>query len=128
MIKVKHIFDALESDDGQRIWIEPYGLTADLRQWCRVDHVLCHLGPSKRVAQWFDDHPDGYEHFRASYHTTLCNSRYLPLLKQIAYAAHRQNFTFLHDGDDAAHNAGVALHEFLSELQTYCPPEAEAEE
>jgi uncharacterized protein YeaO (DUF488 family) len=128
MIKVKNIFDPVEPDDGQRIWIEPHGLTADLRQWCRVDHVLCHLGPAKRVAEWFEDHPDGYEHFRGSYHTTLSSSRYLPLLRQIACAAQRQHFTFLHDSDDPCQNAGVALHEFLSELQMYCPPDAESED
>ena len=27
MIKIKHLLDAVERDDGTRIWIEPIGLT-----------------------------------------------------------------------------------------------------
>lgn len=125
MIKVKNLFDAVEADDGQRLWIEPWGLTADLREWCEVDHVLCHLGPTQRLSNWFEDHPDGYEDFRARYHESLSRSRFLPLLQQLASAAHRESFTLLHQGDDPASNVGVALHEFISELQAYCPPDAQ---
>jgi uncharacterized protein YeaO (DUF488 family) len=124
MIKVKSLFDATELDDGQRLWIEPHGLTSDLRQWCHVDHVLCHLGPPAKLAEWFGEHPDAYDYFRATYHDALSRSRFLPLLRQLACAAARENFTLLHDGDDPARNAGVALHEFIAELQAYCPPDA----
>ncbi len=123
MIKVKNLFDRVESDDGQRLWIEPCGLTSDLREWCAVDHVLCHLGPPPQLAEWFEDHPDDYEQFRAIYHEALTKSRFLPLLQQLACAAGRENFTFVHLGNDPCRNAGVALHEFISELQAYCPPE-----
>lgn len=123
MIKVKHLLDPVEPDDGKRIWIESHGLTRDLREWCKVDHMLCHLGPSRLIARWFREHPDGYEHFRGNYHQALTQSRYLPLLREIACAAQYHHFTLLHDGDDPAHNTGVAMHEFLTELQSYCPPE-----
>ena len=33
MIKVKHFLDAVEQDDGQRLWVEPIGLCNDLREW-----------------------------------------------------------------------------------------------
>jgi hypothetical protein len=33
MIKVKHFLLKVESDDGQRLWVEPFGLTKDLREW-----------------------------------------------------------------------------------------------
>ena len=33
MIKIKHFMDAPEEDDGRRIWVEPFGLTADLAMW-----------------------------------------------------------------------------------------------
>jgi len=32
MIKVKHVLEAVEQGDGQRIWVEPIGLTKDLRE------------------------------------------------------------------------------------------------
>ena len=45
MIKIKHFMDAREEDDGERLWVEPTGLTKDLVEWCAVDHLLPHLGP-----------------------------------------------------------------------------------
>lgn len=123
MITVKNLFDAIEEEDGQRLWIEPDNLTRDLREWCGVNHVLCHLAPSAQLAEWFERHPEGYEYFRATYHEALLKSKYLPILRQIAVAAQHENFTFLHQSEDPAHNAGTALHEFISELQAYCPPE-----
>lgn len=124
MIKVKHLLDAVEKDDGARLWIEPIGLTKDLRQWCAVDHVLPHLGPPKALWEWFEAHPDGYGYFRATYHEALAGGKYKAALQELACAAQRSNFTLVHQGDDPEHNSGTALYEFISELSSYCPPEA----
>ena len=116
MIKVKHLMDAVEHDDGQRLWVEASGLTRDLRDWCKVDHVLSHLGPTAKLTDWFDEHPEGYDYFRAQYHEALSKSPYKVALQHLAKASGRENFTLLHTGDDPGHNAATALHEFLSEL------------
>lgn len=121
MIKIKHLMDAVEQDDGTRLWVEPIGLTKDLRQWCKVDHVLCHLGPPMGLWEWFDEHPDGYGYFRATYHDWLAQSRYKPALQELACAGLKQSFTLLYTGEDPAHNTATALYEFLSELGSYCP-------
>lgn len=123
MIKIKHLLDTVEPDDGQRISVEPINLTLDLREWCRVDHVLCHLGPPRKVWHWFEEHPDGYDYFRAEYHEALSKSAYKPALQQLACAGMRETFTLLHQGDDPGHNSATALQEFLSELEAYCTPE-----
>jgi uncharacterized protein YeaO (DUF488 family) len=123
MFKVKNLFDAVEADDGQRLWVEPVSLTSDLREWCQVDHVLCHLGPTAKLSEWLEEHPDAYEQFRGVYHEALARSPFLLLLKRVAAAAQNENFTLLHQSADPAHNTAVALHEFLSELQAYVPPE-----
>lgn len=123
MIKVKHVMDATESDDGARLWVEPIGLTKDLVEWCKVDHVLPHLGPPVRVREWFEEHADGYEFFRARYHEWLNCGPHLKGLQQLACTAMRENFTLLHDGEDPSKNTAVALFEFLSELEAYCPPD-----
>ncbi len=123
MIKVKHLLDPVESDDGQRIWVEPWGLTKDLREWCRVEHVLPHLGPPKALGEWLEEHPDGYDHFRARYHECLAQSPYKPALQHLAHAGLRETFTLLHQGDDPGHNTGTALQEFINELEAWCPPE-----
>ena len=65
MIKVKQLFDEVEDDDGHRLWIEPIGLTTDLREWCKVDGTLQAFSPPKKLWFWFDEHPDDYDYFRA---------------------------------------------------------------
>ena len=123
MIQVKHFLDPAEPGDGQRIWVEPIGLTLDLRQWCKVDHLLTHLGPALKLWRWFEDHPQGYEYFRAKYHDALSQSPHRRALVDLIAASRKANFTLLHQGDDPEHNSATALLEFLSELEAYVPPE-----
>ena len=123
MIKVKHLMDGLEEDDGQRIWVEPHGLTRDLREWCKIDHVLPHLGPSMKLWCVLEKHPDAYEFFRGEYHQQLRNSPYRAALQSLACAGRQENFTLVHASDDAEHNSASALYEYLSDLEAYCPPE-----
>ena len=123
MIKVKHFLQAAEPDDGQRLWVEPFGLTKDLREWCKVEHVLPHLGPPRALWDWFEEHPDGYDYFRARYHGFLAQSKYKPALRNLAQASRRETFTLLHGGDDDDHNSAVALMEFLHELEAWTQSE-----
>lgn len=116
MIKVKHLMDAVEPDDGQRLWVEWTGLARDLREWCKVDHVLSHLGPARAASDQFEEHPDAYDEFRAKYHEALAASPYKVALQHLARASSHENFTLLHVGDDPNQNAAAALHEYLSEL------------
>ena len=51
----------VEESDGQRLWVEPIGLTKDLREWCKVDHVLPHLGPPMNAWKVLEEHPDARE-------------------------------------------------------------------
>lgn len=124
MIKIKNLFDKVETTDGTRLWIEPIGLTKDLRKWCEVDHILCHIGPPMELWQWFEEHPTGYDYFRATYHDHLSKGKYRPALKELACAGLKQSFTLLHQTEDPEHNTATALYEFLSELGSYCPPDS----
>ena len=123
MIKVKHVLEAVEQSDGQRIWVEPIGLTKDLREWCRVDHVLPHLGPPIKAWKILEEHPDAYDYFRACYHEALRRSPYKSALQQLACASRSETFTLLHQSDDGDHNSAAALHDYLTELEAYCRPE-----
>jgi uncharacterized protein YeaO (DUF488 family) len=123
MIKVKHLLEAVEESDGQRLWVDPIGLCKDLRQWCRVDHVLPHLGPPLNVWRVLEEHPDAYDYFRAQYHERLRHSQYRAALQSLACASRRETFTLLHGSDDDEHNSAVALYEYLSELESYCKPD-----
>jgi uncharacterized protein YeaO (DUF488 family) len=123
MIKIKHLMDTVEPDDGSRLWIESIGLTKDFQEWCQVQHVLSHLGPPQGLNQWFEEHPDGYGYFRATYHEWLTKSKYRPALQELACAGLSQTFTLIHTGEDSEHNVATALYEYLSELGSYCHPD-----
>jgi len=123
VIKIKHLLDAVETDDGTRLWVEPIGLTKDLKEWCKVDQILCHVGPPMQVWRFFEEHPDTYDRFRGKYHEWLGRCRYKPGLQQLATAGLRETFTLIHQGDDPEHNSATALYEFLSELAAYSPKE-----
>ena len=123
MIKIKHFLDDVEADDGQRIWVEPIKLTKDLQEWCKVGHMLTHLAPCQTLWDWYGTHPDGYEYFRGRYHDELRHGPYRAALQQLACAARRENFTLLHESEDPERNTAAALHEFLNELEAYCPPD-----
>ena len=123
MIRVKHFLQPVEAEDGQRLWVEPFGLTKDLREWCKVEHVLPHLGPPRALWDWFDEHPDGYDYFRARYHGFLSQSKYKPALRALAQAGMRETFTLLHASDDGDQNSAVALMEFLHELEAWTQSE-----
>lgn len=123
MIGVKHLLEPVGKDDGRRISVEPFGLTADLQEWCQVDEVVPRLGPTRELFDWFEAHPDGYDFFRAKYHDALAASGRRDELIDFVAAARSENVTLLHQGDDPAHNTATALYEFLSELEAYAPPE-----
>ena len=125
MIKVKHFMDEVEPDDGQRLWVEPVGLTRDLRTWCQVHGVLTQFGPPRQLWAWFESQHDAraYDYFRGAYHDHLSQSPDRQVLQQLAWHAITTGFTLLHQGDDPEHNTATALYEFLSELQSYCPPQ-----
>ena len=121
MMKIKHLLDKVEENDGHRLWVEPIGCTKDLCEWCKVEHVASHLGQPRQVWDWFEAHPDGYEEFRARYHDCLSRGPHRDSLMQLACIGRREDLTLLHQGDDPQHNTATALLEFLSELEAYCP-------
>ena len=123
MIHVKHLMDPIDREDGERIWVEPIGVTKDLRQWCEVDHVLCHLGPPCELWQMLEEHPEAWDFFRGRYHELLAQSKYKPALQALACAGMRESFTLVHQGDDPDHNTAAALRDFLHELEAWCPRE-----
>jgi uncharacterized protein YeaO (DUF488 family) len=117
MIEVKHFLDVVEPTDGCRLWVEPIGLTKDLRKWCQVDGVFSHIAPPAPLRRWFEQHPNDYECFRGLYHEYLDQGPYKTRLHRLALATLRgETLTLLHDGDDPEHNSATALAEFLTEL------------
>ncbi len=119
MIKIKHFLEASETDDGRRMWIGPIGLTRDLQEWCEVTQVLPHLGPPRGLWEWFQEHPEGYDYFRALYHEALAGGQYRAVLDDLSVSSLRENFTLLYQEDDPVHNTATALYEYLTERQAH---------
>jgi uncharacterized protein YeaO (DUF488 family) len=124
VLKVKHLLDPVEPDDGLRLWVESIGLTQDLREWCKVDQMLPHFGPPKELWNWYDAHPQGYEYFRGRYHEALSKGPHLKAMLDLVANARHSDFTLIHQGDTPESNTAMALYEFLSELEAYVPPES----
>ncbi len=122
MIKVKHFMDNSEPEDGRRIWVEPFGLTADLREWCNVQHLLGELSPPRELWEWYQNHPRAYDFFRARYHKWLNQGQLKPLLAQLIKSAQSGNITLLHQGDKPNENTAMALYEFLGAMEAYTQP------
>jgi uncharacterized protein YeaO (DUF488 family) len=122
MIKVKHLLDPIESDDGERIWIEPIGLTRDLFEMCAIDAVMSHLGPSQEIADELEAHPHRYDYFFAEYQHQLYNGSYLLELKDLARIGRWRNITLIHHGSNPAENSAVALRDFLLQVLALSSP------
>ncbi|MDB5322640.1 MAG: hypothetical protein JWN40_4271, partial [Phycisphaerales bacterium] len=69
--------------------------------------------------EWFEEHSDGYEFFRGKYHEYLTQGGLRRPLWQMAKAGLNENFTLLHQGDDASENTATALYEYLTELSAH---------
>ena len=124
MVSVKHFMDAIAPEDGQRVWVEPFGLAPDLRRWCQVNQVLPQFGPPQELAIWYEqrDARGAYEFFRGSYHQYLSRGTHLDALRQLAWQGAIGNITLLHQGVDPSCNTATAVNEFLCDLSPYCPP------
>src|SRR5262245_50739152 len=114
MVKVKHLMDDVEPDDGQRNWVERQKQARELGERWPVDHVLPQLGPAMKIWSVLEAHPDAYEFFRSEYHQQLRNSPYRVALQSLAVASRKENFTLIHAAEDGDHNAAMALFEYLT--------------
>jgi uncharacterized protein YeaO (DUF488 family) len=81
--------------------------------------------PAAENWQWYEEHPDATTRSAPIIHDSLRTGPYNEALMQLAQISSRETFTLLHQCDDAIHNSAMALYEYLSELQAYCPPRSE---
>jgi uncharacterized protein YeaO (DUF488 family) len=121
MIRIKHLFDPVDKGDGERIWIEPVGLTRDFVEWFNIAHVMSNLGPSKEIAEWFEQHPACFDFFEDQYLTELQSSQYITSLRGLAVASLSQTFTLIYQGDKPNENSAIVLSNFLAELAAHVP-------
>ena len=113
MIRVKRVYDAPDSSDGERILVDrmwPRGLS---RKRAAVDLWLKDLAPSDELRKWFGHNPERWAEFRKRYHRELqtCSTA----LEAIEAFTRGEVVTLVFAARDADHNNAVALREYMDE-------------
>lgn len=112
-IRVKRIYDPIESADGQRILVErlwPRGLRkadAGLDEWLRE------IAPSPALRRWFAHDPDRWPAFRERYRTELAERP--ELLAALQRRAEQGPITLLFAARDRERNSAAVLKEALEQ-------------
>ncbi len=111
MIRVEHVYEHKERDDGARFLVDrlwPRGIRKDDLQ---IDGWLRDVAPSDALRRWFGHDPARWEEFKQRYFRELDEepAAWQPLLE----AARRGDVVLLEGAQDLEHNQAVALKEYL---------------
>jgi len=113
MLKVKRVYEALESSDGARFLVERLWPRGMKKESLHMDGWLKDVAPSDTLRQWFGHDPVKWDEFKSRYFAELGKNPkvFQPLLD----AARRGNVTLLCSAHDTLHNNALALKEYLEE-------------
>jgi uncharacterized protein YeaO (DUF488 family) len=111
-ILLKRAYEPPTSQDGRRFLVErlwPRGVRkADLR----LDGWLKQVAPTPELRRWFGHDPEKWPEFKRRYFDELrANEDALGPLRD---ASRRRPVTLVYGARDTAHNAAVALREYLT--------------
>lgn len=113
MIRIRRVYDPVESEDGLRILVDrlwPRGLSkekANLYLW------LKEVAPSTDLRQWFDHDPSKWDKLRSRYILELKMPE--AQLQHLRMLASGQNVTLLFAARDVNHNEAVVIRDVLTE-------------
>ncbi len=111
-IKLKRVFDKLQSEDGLRILVErlwPRGLS---KEKAKVDLWLKEVAPSAELRKWFNHDPEKWEEFKALYFLEL--DQKTEILKTILDISAKRNIKFVYASKEEQYNNVRALLEYIS--------------
>ncbi|MHA2609503.1 MAG: DUF488 domain-containing protein [bacterium JZ-2024 1] len=110
-IKVKRIYDPVESDDGVRLLVDRLWPRAISREHARIDRWMKEIAPSNQLRKWFAHKDALWEEFILRYWAELEAKPEIwePLLD----LAQKSRITLLYAAKNRNHNNAVALREFL---------------
>lgn len=113
MIRIKRVYEQLDSDDGRRFLVERLWPRGVKKEDLAMDGWMKHAAPSDALRKWFGHDPAKWEEFRLRYFTELeeNSDSWKPLLD----AARHGTVTLLFSAHDQVHNNAVALKQFLEE-------------
>ncbi len=113
MIKLKRIYDPVDSQDGARFLVErlwPRGVSkekAELAGW------LKELAPSPELRKWYQHDLGRWDEFRRRYLEELAAPGQWPLLAQLRKTAREGTVTLVLAARDPEHSSARVLKDFL---------------
>jgi uncharacterized protein YeaO (DUF488 family) len=117
MIKVKRVYDEVESDDGKRFLVERLWPRGIKRESMKLDDWLKDVAPSTELRKWFGHEPEKWEEFKKRYLTELEDKkRYVEV---ILNAAKNGNVTLLYSAKDKAYNGAIVLKDYIESLNVW---------
>ncbi len=111
MIRIKHVYEAYDADDGERYLIDrlwPRGMS---KEELIMEAWLKDVSPSGDLRRWFGHDADKWDEFQSRYRAELDNnpSAWKPLVE----ASKRGKVTLLFSAHDSEHNNAVVLKAYL---------------
>lgn len=111
MVRIKHVYDAYDTDDGERYLIDrlwPRGMS---KEKLIMDAWVKDVSPSGDLRRWFGHDPAKWDEFQSRYSSELDSNpnAWKPLLE----ASKRGKVTLLFAAHDSEHNNAVVLKAYL---------------
>lgn len=111
-LRVKRIYDAVETGDGVRILVDriwPRGLSKEQAQ---LAYWMKEVAPSTELRRWFGHEATRWQSFRTRYFAELDAAR--EPVEALRRAIDGRTATLLYAARDREHNNAVALRDYLS--------------
>ena len=126
MIKIKRVYEEIDSGDGQRILVDrlwPRGVSKDRSQ---IDVWLKDLAPSDDLRLWYAHDPQRWPRFQQRYMMELQDPGKTLVLKDLLHRAEKGNVTLVYATHDTERNNAVVLKNFLEQClgpasRRHCP-------
>jgi uncharacterized protein YeaO (DUF488 family) len=111
MIRIKRVYDSLESTDGSRFLVERLWPRGIKKESLPLDGWLKDVAPSDALRRWFKHDPRKWREFCRRYVAELESKpeAWRPLLAAAQHGA----LTLLYSARDEAHNNALALKGYL---------------
>jgi len=113
-IRVKRVYDGVESADGRRILVDrlwPRGLS---KQKAGVDVWVKEISPSTALRRWYGHDSNKWTEFQRRYAAELDANR--DQVEKILEEARKGIVTFLYSSREARFNNAVALKEYVQSI------------
>jgi uncharacterized protein YeaO (DUF488 family) len=110
-VRIKRIYDPVESDDGHRVLIDRIWPRGVARARAELDEWAKELAPSAELRRWFGHDPERFAEFRKRYRAELRDrTEEVERLRSIARGG---ALTILYAARDREHNDAVVLAELV---------------